>query len=514
MDLIFTNATVITLDPACPKAQTVVIRDGKVVAVGNRRLARERGKRDARVVDCGGKTLLPGFIDAHFHLLAFAKSLVTLNLEPRNHIHSLRDIQAKIRSVSQQLPAGAWIRGRGYHEFHLEEKRHPTRWDLDEAADGHPIALTHRSGGAHVLNSPALALMGITKESGDPPEGLIDRDLETGEPTGLLYGMGDDLAKRIPPVDQDQMEYGLRLANEQLCSAGITSIHDVSSLNDFERWETVRDWKRRGFIAPEIRMIFGWDGFNEYLKHPFPSPGDALDLRLGGVKIIIHETTGRLSPGREELRERVLRVHRAGFQAILHAVEERTVEAACDAVEYAVGRFPKPDHRHRIEHCSVCRSSLARRIASLGIMVVTQPPFVYYNGDRYLKTVPEPQLKQLYPFRTLMKEGIHVAGSSDCPIVSPNPMTGIYSATSRRTELAEALSPEEKILPEDALRMYTIEAARAGFEETAKGSIVPGKRADLVVLSHDPTRVPTDEIRGIKVEMTLINGEVVWEKGG
>jgi predicted amidohydrolase YtcJ len=516
LDLILTNGKVITLDPARPRAETVVIRDGKVFAVGGQESLNGLRRQETRVIDCRGKTISPGFIDAHFHLLAFAESLVTLNLEPRNQVHSISDIQVKIRELSRRLPSGTWIRGRGYHEYSLAEKRHPTRWDLDEATSTHPIKLTHRSGGAHVLNSLALTLVGISKETADPPEGLIDRDLETGEPTGLLYSMGDDLAKNIPPLDHDQMEHGMRRADQKLCSLGITSIHDVSSRNNGERWEVFQKWKKQGFIKSRIKMVFGWEGFNDYQKHPFSSPMDENQLRPGGVKIIVHETTGRLSPNQEELNKRVLCIHRAGFQAVLHAVEENTIEAACGAIEVALKHFPRADHRHRIEHCSVCQPSLAKRIASLGITVVTQPPFIYYNGSRYLRTVLDPPLKHLYPFGTLVNEGVHVVGSSDCPIVPPNPMIGIYAAVSRKTDLDEVVLPEEKILPEKALRMYTGEAARAGFDEMTKGSITPGKLADLVVLSADPTAVPADkidEIKEIAVEMTLINGEIVWEKG-
>ena len=229
MDLILTNGKIITLDPNLQRAQTVVIRGGRIFAVGGQEILNGRRRQETRVIDCGGKTVVPGFIDAHFHLLGFAESFVTLNLESRNGLHSISDIQEKIREVVRNQPPGTWIRGRGYHEFSLAEKRHPTRWDLDEVARSHPIKLTHRSGGAHVLNSQALALVGISKETGDPPEGLIDRDLETGEPTGLLYSMGDDLAKKIPPLDHDQMEEGIKRANQELCKLGITSIHDPRS---------------------------------------------------------------------------------------------------------------------------------------------------------------------------------------------------------------------------------------------------------------------------------------------
>ncbi len=513
MDLILSNANVITMNPSRPRADAVVIHGNNIIGVGFQGCLSGLRKQETRIIDCKGKTILPGFIDAHFHLLGFAESLMTLNMEPLSGVHSISHIQARIREVGKNQPPGVWIRGRGYHEFFLTEKRHPTRWDLDEATSRHPVKLTHRSGGAHVLNSRALALVGISKETGDPPEGLIDRDLETGEPTGVLYGMGDLLAKKIPPLDQDQAKQGIKRVNQEVCKLGITSVHDVSSRNDRERWELFRECKKQGGLQPRIRMVLGWEGFKDYQEHPFSSGVDEDQLRLGGVKIILHETTGRLSPSEEELNERVLRIHKAGFQAVLHAVEESTIEAACGAIEHALKHLPRPDHRHRIEHCSVCPPSLAKRIASLGITVVTQPPFIYYNGSRYLETVPGPQLKHVYPFGTLVREGVHVAGSSDGPIVPPNPMFGVYAAASRKTDRDEEVLPEEKVTPEKALRMYTTEAARAGFDEMAKGSIGPGKLADVVVLSSDPTAVPVDEIKEIPVEMTLIDGEIVWEKG-
>ena len=511
-DLILFNANVITMDPKLPRAQLVAIQGGKILAVSSNESIIEFKNRYTKVIDCNGKTILPGFIDAHLHLFAFAESLVTLNLEPRNSIRSISDIQKKIRETSHQQPPGTWIRGRGYNEFYLAEKRHPNRWDLDAVTSVHPIKLTHRSGNAYVLNSSALKHVGISKETADPPEGLIDRDIQSGEPTGLLFGMGDYLSKVIPPLDHDQIERGIKLANRELCSSGVTSLHDASPRNDLNRWESIQGWEERGFLKPRITMILGKEGFEEHQRHLFPSQVGENQSRIGGVKIIVHETTGRLSPRQEELNEIVLKIHQSGLQAVLHAIEGKTIEAACHAVEYAMNRFPRMDHRHRIEHCSVCTPSLARRIASLEIRVITQPSFIFYNGDRYIRTVPDSNLKHLYPIATLIKNGVKVVGSSDCPIVPVNPMIGIYSAISRKTDTDKMILLDEGTTPMEALRMYTNDAASAAFEEGMKGSISPGKMADLVVLSGDPTKIPVDEIKDIKVEMTILNGEGVWEK--
>jgi hypothetical protein len=304
----------------------------------------------------------------------------------------------------------------------------------------------------------------------------------------------------------------MKIANDELLSIGITSVQDASSHNGIEQWKMFHRWKEKGFLKPRVRMMLGIQSFSAYMKQDFETELDKSQLRLSGVKIIIDETTGRLHPAQPELNDMVLRIHQTGLQACLHAVEESAVEAACSAVEYALKKSPKSDHRHRIEHCSVCPPSLARKLADLGIMVVTQPSFLYYSGDRYLQTVPEEELKHLYPIRTLLKKGVRVAASSDCPIAPVTPMTGIYAACSRMTETGEKVLPEEKITPEEALRMYGEYAARATFDEGIKGSISPGKLADLVVLNGDPTKVLFNELIDIEVVMTIINGEIVWEK--
>jgi predicted amidohydrolase YtcJ len=511
-DLILFKANVITMDPLYPKAEGVLIKDGKILSTVANHSLRKWDEVKVITIDCKGKTVLPGFIDAHLHLHALAESYVTLNLEPRQNVRSILDIQTKIKDYSKNLPPGAWIRGRGYNEFYLIEKRHPNRRDLDQVTSTHPIKLTHRTGQAHVLNSLALKMVGISVETSDPPDGLIDRDVNTGEPTGILFRMGDLLSKKIPRLENEELDKGVRIASDDLLSMGITSVQDASSHNGIEQWKMFHHWKNRGLFKPRLAMMLGTQSFSTYREQDFKTELDKTRLRLCGIKIILDETTGYLRPGQSELNEMVLRIHQAGFQACLHAVGEKTVEAGCSAIEYALKKHPKSDHRHRIEHCSVCPPSLAKKLASLGIMVVTQPPFIYYSGDRYLRTVPPEELKHLYPIQTLLKSGVKVAASSDCPVVPANPLIGIYAATSRKTETGEAVLTDEKIAPEDALSMHGENAARTTFEEGIKGSISPGKLADLVVLNGDPTMVPIYEIKDIKVEMTIIHGEIVWER--
>ena len=509
--LVLHNANVLTMDASCPRARMVVVQDGRVLAVSATDDVKAFQGESTEAIDCRGMTVLPGFHDAHCHPVGFAESLVCPDLS-LPIARSIADIQNRIREAARNTPAGSWVRARGYSEFYLAEQRQPNRWDLDKATTTHPIKLTHRSGHAHVLNSLGLKLAGITRETPDPPGGLIERDLETGEPNGMLYEMGAYLAEVIPSLNDDEMERGMRLASEQLLSLGVTSVQDASVRNGIQRWRNFQQWKGNGSFRPRVTMMIGWEAWETFQKEGLtPGAGDD-QLRLGAVKIIVHRATGRINPSQEELNEKVLRLHQRGFQAALHAVEEVTIEATCQALEQALRSFNRPDHRHRIEHCSVCHPAMARRLAQLGIVVATQPAFIYYNGERYLKTVPADQIDHLYALGTLVEAGIKVAAGSDCPVVPANPLSGIYAAVSRVTETGQTIAHGTGIAAAAALRVYTAGSAYSCFEEDNKGSITPGKLADLVVLNGDPTSVPKEEIMRLETKMTIIGGKVMWRK--
>jgi predicted amidohydrolase YtcJ len=500
------------MDPAQPEADLVAVTGNRITAIGPNDAVEKLRTPGTRIVDCHGATLLPGFIDAHCHLHAYAEALVSLNFSPRASIHSILDIQDRLREFVISRRPGTWIRGKGYNEFYIAENRHPNRWDLDAVAPRHPVKLTHRSGHAHVLNSLALERVGITSETGDPPDGLIDRDYETGQPTGILYGMGAYLSSHIPGMDDAEIERGLALADRNLLSFGITSIQDASSVNGLLHWQRFKSWKTRGLLHPRIRMMLGFDGFCES-RPPVFQTDPAVDLRLGGVKIIVHQATGSLQPSQEELNERVFAIHEAGMQTAIHAVEEPEIGAACNAIEYSLKRCPRPDPRHRIEHCSVCPPSLIERISNLGITVVTQPSFLYFSGDRYLKTVPESQQAHLYCIGSWFERGLPIGFGSDFPIAEPNPLIGVQAAVTRMSESRNPISSKQGIPVSDALRMYTLGAAAAGFEERIKGSITPGKLADLILLNANPCELDAGGIQDIRVIMTMLDGRIAWSDG-
>ncbi|MBE0480946.1 MAG: amidohydrolase [Dehalococcoidia bacterium] len=512
-DLVLYNAKILTLDATNPFAQLVAVRDRTIVHVGpHEDIQYFQGCR--RTVDCGGKTVIPGFHDAHVHIMSHASRLVSVDCSPTS-VKSIAEIQEKIRSHAQRLPSGTWIRAAGYNEFYLAERRHPTRHDLDLAAPHHPVRLTHRSLHASVLNSLALSRAGIGNETEEPPGALIERELDTGEPDGLLVGMETFLSESVvPPLTEAVLHEGLRLASEDFLRAGITSVQDATVSNGPEQWQTFQAIKLRGLFGPRLCMMTGSHALREMAASGLhPRAGDD-DLRLGPVKLTLDEVSGRLNPSQAELNEDTLGAHRAGHQVAIHAVEENTVEAAARAIGYCLEKSPRTGHRHRIEHCSVCPPRLLEELESLGVVIVTQPAFIFYSGERYLKEVDPQSLPWLYRVRAFLDRGLAVAGSSDCPVVPCSPLAGVYAAVTRKAAGGDVLSGEEAVDVETALDLFTARAAFSVFEENVKGTIEPGKLADLAVLSADPTAVEQGLLKDIQVEMTVIDGRIAWERGG
>ena len=510
-DLVLKNANAITMDAVQPRAEMVAVKEGKVWIVGDNDLLEDiRGAR-TKVIDCQGKTLVPGFNDAHCHTFSFIRKLLSIDLSPPA-FGSIADIKEVIAREAQNTPPDQWIVGTDYNEFYLQERRHPTRQDIDEVAPDHPVVISHRSLHACVLNSRALALAGITSETPEPPGATIERDLTDGEPNGILYEMlGYIREKVMPPWSEEELNNGMGLVNQHCLSQGLTSMQDATVVNDHHRWLTFRRFVDAGKLNVRIYMMFGPEAASQFREAGLTFGAGDSRLRLGGLKVVPSSPGGQLYPPQPELNRMVLEMHRSGFPVAIHAVRESTVEAVATAYEYAREQAPNWDIRHRVEHCAECSPPLVERLRRLQVVIATQPPFFYYSGERYLATVDKEVLPHLYRIRSFFDAGLVVAGSSDSPIVSNNPLVGIYGAVTRRTASGVQLQPEETVTPEQALAMYTTNAAYASHEEDVKGSITPGMLADMVLLSDDPTRVETEAIKDIKAEMTVVGGEVVWE---
>ena len=518
-DTVLLNARVLTMEPANPEAWFVAVKGDKIIGAGDAEDARQFKGPHTREVDCQGMALIPGFNDAHCHLLALASSLRGVDCRP----DKVRSIPHVVKAISRHAGSsqqGEWIRAFGYDEFYLVEKRHPTRRDLDVAAPFHPVRLDHRTGHAAVLNSIALDLLRISRDTADPIDGVIERDAATGEPTGVLFEMGDYIGRAVRAhrtypegnrIDGDAFLEGIRRVDRLLLSKGITSVQDAGPGNDYDRWQTLHKLTEEGALRPRVTMMAGASHLQSFLDAGLiPGSGDD-GLRLGAVKIMLTLTTGLLRPHREELEHLVLMAHGRGYQLAIHAVEQEAVEAAVDVLVKAQTVLPSPDTRHRIEHCSECPPGLVEKLKNSRALVVTQPSFIYHNGQKYLSEVEEGLQPDLYPVWALMEAGIPVAACSDAPVTQPDPILGIYSAVTRKTRDGSTVSLPQSITVGDALKMHTINGAHASFEEGKKGSIAAGKLADLALLDGDPTALELEAIKEIEVMMTMVGGEVVWQ---
>jgi predicted amidohydrolase YtcJ len=480
--LVLANAHVLTMDPHRPRAGMVAVADGRVVALDGPVPA------DAHVLDGRGGVLLPGFVDPHVHLLAAAAALRSVDCSPRA-VRSITEIQHALAAAARLLAPGAWLRARGYDESALAEGRHPTRWDLDAAVPDRPVRLLHRSGHAVVLNSAALAVAGINTATEEPPGGTIERRLDDGEPTGLLIDMEAAVERVTPPLPFEDLVAGMRAFSASLLQAGVTAVQDMTHRNDAERLAL-------------LERVCAAAGFRPRLCPPATAPGVP---GLGPVKLMLHEAGAIDAAQRAAVIAAAIAAHRAGRQLAVHTVTEAGVELALDAVEAALDREPRPGHRHRIEHAALCPPEMARRAAALGVIVVSNPAFLYDGGDRYLRHIPADNLPHLYAVGALLRAGVAVAAASDAPVTAPSPLTSLRAAMDRRSRTGARIPGVPAGLA-DALTIVTRAAAFCAFSEQLAGTIAPGMPADLVLLSGLPAPNAPDPA----VWWTIRAGEVLY----
>ena len=520
--LLLINARVLTMGPNQAGAQAVAVRGNMIAAVGSSSELAALGGPSTQTIDCGGKTLIPGFVDSHCHVLAQAAALQGIDCSPRA-ILSIQDLERVIKRQAETTQAGHWIRGFGYDDLFLLENRHPTRWDLDRAAPNHPVRLDHRSGHASVLNSQALDIAGIDKTAPDPVEGVIHRDENTGEPTGLLFEMSGYLRQRLGASrDQAAFQEGVYRLNNTLLGYGITSVQDAGPDNGPDRWRTFQELQSSGALQCRVTMFAGVSHLAEFQAAGQTWGAGDEQLRLGHAKIMLTLTTGALEPNLAALGDMVDNAHRSGFPVAIHAIEQEAIEAAVRVLTDAAP-LPKPTSEtsvqpvDRIEHCAECPPKLVAEIAKSGCMVVTQPGFIFWNGDDYLERVNASMLPDLYPVGALAKSEIPLAFGSDSPVIDANPWTAIYSAITRRTSGGNTLPSNgfqvQTITVAEALRMYTSAGANAEGAGHRKGAIQPGMLADMVLLDTDPLTAEPEQLKEICAVRTVLGGEVVWEGG-
>jgi len=508
-DLILYNAKVITFNPEQPYAELVAVRGNRILTTGNKDDLGLLKRSGTKLIDCEGGAVIPGFNDAHCHPLAHAIGLLSVDCSP-GVVRNIAEIQGLIRQRAARTEEDEWVRAANYDEFHLNEKRPPNRWELDQASPRHPVILVHHTAGNCIMNSLAMKLAGITKDTPDPPGGKIHRDADTGEPNGLITGRNAQLERVLPPIGEDELERGMKLANQEYLSLGITSLQDTGWNNGLRHWQT---WQRlidRGTVIPRVSMLLGTESLREFQNAGLVMGVGDDRLRVSGMKLALDESTGCSQPPQEDINHYALGACQAGYCVAFHVSDIPMLEASLAAIKYVGRELPGAEHRFRLEHCTICPPDLLLKIRASRATVVTQPSFLYYMGQTYQKEALPHQANWFQPLGSFHRWGVNVALSSDSPLVPSDPLTGIYAAVTRRTETGQQLAPREGISILDALEMYTLGGAYASFEEGIKGSISPGKFADLVVLNNDLTRIIPEQIPDLKVVCCVVNGDVVW----
>lgn len=523
-DLILYNGRLITMDPATEGATALSVHDGKINHVGRTEDVLPLVKNGARKIDLGGATLLPGFNDAHIHVWKVG-DLLTGMLDVRQ-AKSIREINGMLRDFSGKVGRDGWILARGYNEAHLEEKRHPTRHDLDEAVPGRPVWLVRTCGHIAVASSRAMDLAGITRDTEPCMGGVIDRD-EAGEPTGIFHetSMGQ-LAAVIPPPTASDYRRMILAAGEKLLSHGITSATDPAVTPELIDVYTSMDLARELPVRMNLLAIVRPDGGSN--NYPLPKRSASTMLRLDSVKFFADgglsgataalkvdykhiPSRGVLRFGDEEEFHQLARDARAaGLRIGVHAIGDAAIEQVLRVYERISRDIPGP--ANRIEHLALPDEKMLKQAARLGVIAVSQAIFLHELGGNFRAYLPENYLPRVYPFRSMIKAGIPLALSSDAPVVQDfNPLSGVRSAVVRSDKSGVCIEKSESLSVMQALYSYTMGGAIASGDASNRGSLSPSKWADMVVLDHDPRKVEPDAIPHIPVRMTFRSGQLVHE---
>lgn len=497
--LVLRNADFRTMDRQRPSAEAALIRGGRFAAVGADADVRAAAGPHYEDIDCGGDLLLPAFIDAHIHLLAYAASLVSVDCTPR----AAPDIASLLTAIAARAavtPKGRWIRAVGFRESDLRERRHPTRWELDTAAPAHPMRLLHASGHGCVLNSRALALAGITVASEEPPGGMIGRRLEDGEPDGLLLGMNAAVERAVPPLAYDDLRAQVAEANRRLLGFGVTAVQDMGVQNDAASFRLFQRLREDGAVTVDVTPAVGIEPF---LRGERP-PGWS-----GMVKLVIEDLGEALHPDSHQLAEQLHAVQQRGARAAVHCIGQAAIEQAITAFEDLARSGPIQARRHRLEHAALCTPEQARRAAALGLLIVCNPGFLAESGDRYLRELSPHELPLLHNLATFTTAGIPAAIGSDAPVARPDALGSIAAAVTRRTANAQRL-PGATASVEAAVLAHTRNAAIAGGQASERGVLRPGAVADLVRLPKEALQFGQE--RRLPRPAVMLRG--VWQAFG
>jgi predicted amidohydrolase YtcJ len=532
-DMVITNASVRTMDPQRPRAEALAILGNRIVAVGDSRQIAQLADANTRVIDARGRLVLPGFNDAHLHFLSGGFQLSNVDLRDAA---TQEEFAVRIRRHAATLPRGRWMTGGDWDHERWPTNALPTRQLLDPFTPDRPVFVSRLDGHMALANSHALKLAGVTRASKDPAGGLIVRDPKTGEPTGVLKDAAMALVNKvIPPDTFDEKLSAARAATQHAARLGVTSAQDMSAGADVGVYQELL---RRGELKTRLYALWPLPKWNELAATGVRAAFGGDMLRTGGLKGFSDGSLGsstalffdpyadapdtRGLPGDEMFPEgamlkRVLAADQAGLQVVIHAIGDRANHEILSIFE-AIAKTNGPrDRRCRIEHAQHLRPGDIARFARGEIIASMQPYHAADDGRWAEKRIGPERARGTYAFRSLLDSGATLAFGSDWTVAPLDPIQGIAAAVTRRTldgKHPGGWVPEQKITVEEAVRAYTVGSARAEFTEAVKGSLTPGKLADVVMLSDDLFSIPPTDIEKAHVLLTVMDGRIVFDANG
>ena len=530
-DLIVTNARIYTVDDSRPVVAAMAVREGRIAFTGSAREAMALKGSATRVVDLGGRTVIPGMVDAHAHLLGLGQSLRTVNLVGTR---SYDEVIARVIARAKDTPAGQWILGRGWDQNQWGDTRFPAHDALSRAVPNHPVFLTRVDGHAGLANAAAMRAAGVTVASRDPSGGKIERTA-SNEPTGVFIDNATDLVERaIPSPSRDDTRLAIRAAIKESQRWGLVGLHDAGESRS--TIDLLEEMARAGEILFRLYIMVSDDSaaVAHYLARGPQSGLYDNHLWIRSFKLYADGALGSrgaalLEPYSDDpnnkglilsapahIQEVATRALRAGFQVNTHAIGDRGNRVVLDVYDAALRANPTADHRFRVEHAQILHHDDIPRFAALGVIpsmqAVHQTSDMYWAGTR----LGIGRLLGAYAWRSLLNTGIVVPNGSDFPVEAVNPLLSFHSAVARQDAdnwPAGGWYPEQRMTREEALKSMTIWPAYAGFQEATMGSLTPGKLADFVILDRDIMTVADRDILGTSVLATYIGGKAVYERG-
>lgn len=529
-DLIINNAKIITFDNNVPEAEALAVSGGRIIAVGSTLAMDKYRTHDTRVIDAEGHLVLPGFIDAHCHFASGGRTLRILNFRG---IGSKEKIRQMVAEKIAALPPGSLVYGTNYDHSLFPDGDFPNKGDLDPVSPDNPVVIRRADGHSIWVNSAALSMSGIDKNTGPPFGGAIIKDPDTGEPTGILKESAMDLIrfKDLGYAESDNAYEDIKLALKHAAELGLTGIHTSAGLNEYKIFKRL---KEEGALT---LRVYAWQYLDQLdtLLSLNMRPGDGDDmLRVGFLKSFIDGSLGSGSAlffepftddpstsGLAQYEEDVFngliaRAHREGYQTGTHAIGTRGVHIVLNAIAQAIDTYGQKDVRHRIEHAQHMIDSDFPRFAALDVVASMQPSHCSTDMRFCEKRIGKERCKGSYAWKSMLDNDVMMAFGSDWPVEPLNPMRNIYTAVVRKnieSGLPEGgWFPEQRLTMHDAIKYFTIGSAFASFEEDEKGSLTPGKLADIVVLDQDLFTIPEDKIMSTKVLYTILGGEIVYQR--